>query len=462
LFYVRDNHPVDVAPRTRELLIGALRGAAVEEREVVITHDFGKPPRWVAVLVNGQRCTLDITRTDAPWVLRSDLRNALQFVQGHLTPTAPGVDPTERFERLEIAAANGMLSALDGRSALLDVETYRKLRADLPIGPTRAGADAGGARPEEAANARPAAAPPPALVSRLVAPGSAVGYVRLGTFGRGVAADLKRALTWFEAERVKGLVLDLRDNTGGHVDEAIAVADALIKAGSLGSMVSKERGVQQRKAFVARDDGYEPGGALVVLVNRRSAATSELVAAAIKNLGRGVILGEPTAGAASILVMYDVPKGPLRTTPPRRASSDIIQDVIDGTDSRPPAPPVQPDSKDVLGLMLATGRLLASGDAEIEGAGVIPDVSPTCPGGARPRLDDDCLVQLAKNLVTRARDPQRSSLLAIAKELATPAVAPPSTPQGGPRGRVHRARSSRCCSPLRRPPMPKTPASPRR
>ena len=72
---------------------------------------------------------------------------------------------------------------------------------------------------------------------------------------------------------------------------------------------------------------------------------------------------------------------------------------------------------------------LASGGTEIEGAGVTPDIQPACLADERQRSDGDCLLQLAQNLVDRARDPQRSTLLSTAKELVTPAVRPPSAPQ---------------------------------
>ena len=130
-----------------------------------------------------------------------------------------------------------------------------------------------------------------------MAPGSVVAYARLERFGPGVSTEVERWLAKSEAEHVKGLILDLRDNMGRLLNEAIKVADAFIKEGSLGAALNKERGSPQRKEFVARNDGHEPGGALVVLVNHRTAAASELVAAAVKNLGRGVVVGDPVTMA---------------------------------------------------------------------------------------------------------------------------------------------------------------------
>jgi len=95
---------------------------------------------------------------------------------------------------------------------------------------------------------------------------------------------------------------------------------------------------------MSRNDGHEPVGPLVVLVNHRTASASELVAAAVKNLGRGVVMGEPTAGAATIRVLFDIREGPLRPPPAGRTDSDrdIIQDVINGKASTPSPPPPRP------------------------------------------------------------------------------------------------------------------------
>jgi C-terminal processing protease CtpA/Prc len=256
--------------------------------------------------------------------------------------------------------------------------------------------------------------------SRRASKGPAIGYLRLRRFGPGVAAELERALAGAEMARLKGLVLDLRDNGGGMLPEAISVADAFIKDGSLGIVVEKGP-VQQRKDLPARNSGHEPEGALVVLVNKRTASASELVAAAIKNLGRGIVVGEPTAGAASVRVVFEISKGRSRATPPpaRDPSRDVVQDILDGKVSSPP-PPVRPQHDDeALGLLLVTGKLLASGGAPIEGAGVVPDLQPTC--GEPARAGDDCLLRIAQEAIVQAHDAQRPALLSAAKAVAAPA-----------------------------------------
>jgi hypothetical protein len=109
---------------------------------------------------------------------------------------------------------------------------------------------------------------------------------------------------------------------------------------------------------------------------------------------------------------------------PRRVSPDrdIVQEVIDGKLPDPSPPPKPERDPNPLGLVLVTGRLLASGGREIQGAGVTPDIQPTCSTGDRPRSEEDCLLRFAEDLVVRARDPQRSTLLSTAKEVASAVV----------------------------------------
>ena len=257
--------------------------------------------------------------------------------------------------------------------------------------------------------------------------------MHLASFKPGVSGEVERWLAKLDPEHVKGIVLDLRDNSGGLLNEAISVADAFIKQGALGTAVNGGRAGQQRKELVARDDGHEPAGAMVVLVNHQTASAAELVAAAIKNLGRGIIVGEPTAGHATIRVLFDIPKGPLIPIAPRHANPDqdrdVIQDVIDGkAPAESPPTPVQPVAdREMLGLVLATGRLLASGGAEIDGVGVTPDLQPSCPADERVRGDGDCLLVLARDVIARAKDARRSTLLSTAKDLAARGAGPVRT-----------------------------------
>ena len=405
LFYVRAHHPQNIDPRSRGLLLGALEGAAAQDGAVRVKQDPDLPARrvTVTVTVDGHPCTLNLETVNAPWNLRSSLQEAMRFTEGYLAPR-PSAESTQRLMRIEFAATNGMLSALDGHSQLLDPETYRQLRQRSPNVSVPAPADL-------------------VSVPAATTPKQPVVYLRLRIFHAGIADEVERALAASESQPPRGFILDLRDNPGGLLDEAVRVADAFIKEGVLGSMVSK----RERKDLVAHPDGHEPVGALVVLVNQRTASGSELVAAAVKNLGRGVVLGELTAGAGSIDVFFDLPNThppAQRRRPPQNPDRDVVQNILDDVNPEPVKPePVKDELLgDPFGLRLMTGRLLASGGAEIDRTGVRPDVELVGATGKESGTDKDCLVRFARTLIVQALDSRRSTLLATAKGLPIPAT----------------------------------------
>ncbi len=403
LFYVRANHPQYTDSRSRDLLLGALEAMAAQDRAVRVTQDPGVPPRLVTVTVDGHPCTLSLEAVNAPWNMRSSLQQAVRFTEGYLAPK-PSAESTRRMMGIEFAATNGMLSALDGHSQLLDPETYRQV---LP-------------------RSRNASVPTPADAVSVPAATTSKGPViclRLRTFNKGVAGEVQRALAVSESQPPRGFILDLRDSPGGLLNEAVGVADAFIKGGVLGSMVGK----RERKDLVAHSDGHEPPGALVVLVNRRTGSGAELLAAAVKNLGRGVVLGELTAGTGSIDVFFDLPNvlpPTQRSRPTQNPDRDVVQNILNDVRPEPVKPEPAKDEflGDPFGLRLMTGRLLASGGAEIDRTGVHPDVELVASTGRESGTDNDCVVRFARTLIAQASDSQRSTLLATAKALPIPAT----------------------------------------
>jgi carboxyl-terminal processing protease len=141
---------------------------------------------------------------------------------------------------------------------------------------------------------RPPAIDPPPRIFSVPAngnqPAAKVGYFRIISFSANTESDLTKALSYFEREKVKGIVMDLRGNPGGLYDQAQKVADAFIESGVLVSMVGP--GGAQRKDEHATRNG-DTKVPLAVLVSQTSASASEIVAGALKNLDRGVIIGEP-------------------------------------------------------------------------------------------------------------------------------------------------------------------------
>ena len=122
-------------------------------------------------------------------------------------------------------------------------------------------------------------------------------YVRLASFGQRSAADMRETLTLTMAASPKGLILDLRGNPGGSLFAAIDIASQFIGDG----VVMYEEGADgTRQTYTARPGGLATRIPLVVLTDQGSASASEIVAGAIKDRGRGTLIGETTFGKGTV------------------------------------------------------------------------------------------------------------------------------------------------------------------
>ncbi|MCL2447760.1 MAG: S41 family peptidase [Polyangiaceae bacterium] len=142
-----------------------------------------------------------------------------------------------------------------------------------------------------------------------------VGYVRLKQFQANTTSDLQAALLDMKKQgELKGLVLDLRGNPGGLLDQAAKVVDTFVHDGPIVATVGNPS--EGREEKVAHGDGTEPNYPLVVLVNGSSASASEIVTGALKNHERAVVVGETTFGKGSVqLVFTELPdKAALKLT----------------------------------------------------------------------------------------------------------------------------------------------------
>lgn len=126
-----------------------------------------------------------------------------------------------------------------------------------------------------------------------------IGYIRLTQFGEQTAGDLEDALKKLKKQGMQGLVLDLRNNPGGLLDQAVKVCELFIKRGEL--IVSTEgRGPQADAKYVSRGHDQYPDLQLVILVNGGSASASEIVAGCLQDRGRAFVMGEQTFGKGSV------------------------------------------------------------------------------------------------------------------------------------------------------------------
>ncbi|TLM62508.1 MAG: S41 family peptidase [Deltaproteobacteria bacterium] len=163
------------------------------------------------------------------------------------------------------------------------------------------------------------------------------GYARITQFQERTASDLERALEGLRKEnggKLKGVVLDLRNNPGGLLEQAVEVADLFLENGLI--VYTKGRDADAQMEFSAKSSGTEPGYPVVVLINGGSASASEIVAGALQDHGRAVILGTQSFGKGS------------------------VQTIL----------PLGDDS----GLRLTTARYYTPKGTSIQAKGIVPDI----------------------------------------------------------------------------------------
>lgn len=170
------------------------------------------------------------------------------------------------------------------------------------------------------------------------------GYLRLTQFQEKTDSEFDKALKALEEEgkgKLKGLILDLRNNPGGLLDQAVKVADHFLESGIIVSIGGRRE--EQKQKWVAHPEGTIPRYPLVVLVNGGSASGSEIVAGAIQDHGRGIIIGTQTFGKGSVQTIIPL--------------------------------------KDGSGLRLTTARYYTPNGRSIQAKGITPDiiVKPTRP-----------------------------------------------------------------------------------
>ena len=391
LMRVNDSYvdPTRVDPK--QMLLSSLDQVQKSVAEVLVEPHPEKNRVRVGVDTSSQE--FDISTVDSPWALSMKMKEVFRFVAGNL----PKDIDSETVRNIEYAATNGMLSTLDPHSMLLDPTTYNEMKLNtrgsfgglgIVIGirkgaltvirpmPGTPAAQAGikaGDRivridklstvnmmlndavgklrgdpdtkvevwVEKATEKNPV--PKRIVLTRAVISvetvehhmlKNAVGYVKLkSSFAGNTDDELRKALDDLKSKGMKSLVLDLRGNPGGLLDQAIKVVDEFVDSGTIVTTVgyaNKQR--EEKRATV----GNQPHVPMAVLVNHGSASASEIVAGALKNLDRAVIIGTRTFGKGSVQVLYD--------------------------------------NDDGSALKLTIAQYLTPGDVSIQSVGITPDV----------------------------------------------------------------------------------------
>jgi len=216
------------------------------------------------------------------------------------------------------------------------------------------------------------------------------GYLRITTFSETTAQDVSRAISHLKRDNtgsLKGLVIDLRNNPGGVLEAGVAVADDFLDAGLIVS--ADGRTPEARFRMEASPGDLIDGAPLVVLVNGGSASASEIVAGALKDHGRALIVGRRTYGKGSVQTVIPLAHGGA--------------------------------------VKLTTSRYFTPSGASIHGKGIMPDVLEEGPGqppaelapakDAAPLLARDADVRVALDALKSHAREQHLRTLPLAREL---------------------------------------------
>ncbi len=398
VIYVKDAYVDPKRINPREMMVAALEQVERTVPDVMVEAD--KERQALHLNVNGKTRDFDISHVDSLWKMSFQMKDVFEFIGNNLRPS-------EDTRDVEYAAVNGMLSTLDPHSVLLKPEYYREMRLTtkgefgglgfviqmkesnltvvrvLPKTPaSRAGIkkddqikkigeestvnmDLNEAvsklrgpvdsrvtitverksmdRPMVLTLAR-ATISIESVQSKLLA--GNVGYIRLKNFQGNTTRDMQAALGKLASDAeatggLKGVVLDLRGNPGGLLEQAIQVSDLFLSQGTIVTTVSlSERQREEKRAHADDGDNKYP---LAVLVNPGSASASEIVAGALKNLNRAVIIGQQTFGKGSVQVLYEFG-----------------------------SPTGNPNDESALKLTIA--KYLTPGDVSIQEVGIEPDI----------------------------------------------------------------------------------------
>ncbi|MEZ4270540.1 MAG: MXAN_5808 family serine peptidase [Myxococcota bacterium] len=177
-----------------------------------------------------------------------------------------------------------------------------------------------------------------------------VGYIRIKSFQSNTYDDLNAHLELLrqknKAKKLRGLVLDLRNNPGGLLDQAILVSDRFVARGPLVITVGESN--RKREVKNAHFAGTESDYPMVVLINGGSASASEIVSGALQNHNRAAVIGQRSFGKGSVQVLYDF--------------------------------------KDQAALKLTIAQYLTPGDISIQSVGIVPDVEVVPVGLSKDRV----------------------------------------------------------------------------
>jgi carboxyl-terminal processing protease len=146
----------------------------------------------------------------------------------------------------------------------------------------------------------------PSVTYRLLDEAPAIGYIQLSRFSGESSNEVSTAIAALQAAGAEQLILDLRHNGGGLLDAAIEVASHFLDGGPV--MFQQSRN-EQGRTYEAREGEIAPAMPLVVLIDGETASSSEILAGALQDRGRALLVGSRTFGKGSVQLVYDLSDG---------------------------------------------------------------------------------------------------------------------------------------------------------
>ena len=355
-----------------------------------IMVDFDKEKRIVSVIIEDDMRSFDYSKIDTVWDIPYLIADIFEFIQPHIKND--DIDPKD----VEYAAINGMLDVLDPHSLMMAPKLYSELKLSTSVSFGGLGIQIGIREgkltvisPIEGTPAWRAGIKALDQIVRIndqstvnMSLEEAVGlmrgdpgtpckiaimreglteartyeiirdiikvqsvahklmpdqtaYIRLTNFQANTADDMRKALLEMKKQGgIKRIILDLRGNAGGLLDAAVKVADTFLDSGTIVSTVGASN--QMKDSRDASFLGTEENLPMAVLVDSASASAAEIVAGALKNNNRAILIGDKTFGKGSVQILYDMDDGSA--------------------------------------LKLTVAQYLTPGDVSIQSVGVIPDL----------------------------------------------------------------------------------------
>jgi carboxyl-terminal processing protease len=146
----------------------------------------------------------------------------------------------------------------------------------------------------------------PSVSSRLLDEDPNIGYIRLSRFSAESSGEIRQAVIDLKDQGAQKMILDLRQNVGGLLDAAVNVSDHFLDSGPIVYQISK---LEEERVFNATSETVARGIPLAVLVDGGTASSAEIVAGALQDRDRAVLIGTTTFGKGSVQLVYDLSDG---------------------------------------------------------------------------------------------------------------------------------------------------------